>query len=73
MDKLMFKDTNEWIKAVRNSSMNSERQRKLIKEIKESVNIVWVKPELIHVGTAKTIGNDISCIGCRKGSRNYGY
>jgi len=69
----MFKDTNEWIKAVRNSSMNSERQRKLIKEIRESVDIKWVKPELIPIGTARTIGNDISCAVCRKGCRDYGY
>ena len=29
----MFRDTTEWIKAVRNSSMNSKRQDRLIKEI----------------------------------------
>jgi hypothetical protein len=62
----MFKDTNEWIKAVRNSSMNSERQRKLIKEIKDSVNIKWIKPELISIFRAKTIGNTALCY-CYKG------
>jgi hypothetical protein len=32
---MMFRDTTEWIKAVRNSSMNSKRQDRLIKEIRD--------------------------------------
>jgi hypothetical protein len=33
MEVEMFKDVDEWLHAIRNSSMNSKRQAKLAKEV----------------------------------------